>query len=286
MNIDKELIKSFKKRDENSHKGDFGRALLICGSYSMLGAAVIAGRACVLSGIGICDIAMQKEIYTAVSSCVPEAVCTPLSNDFSVEDRKMLLQKIKKADSILIGCGMGVNNYTRKILMFCLEHSTVPLIIDADALNVLTEDISVLNLKKSDIIITPHPGEMGRLIGKSASEINKNREQTATEFSKNYGIVTLLKGHNTVISSPFGEYFINETGNSGMATGGTGDMLSGIIAAFCAKGMSPLESARLAAFVHGLSGDLCAKEFSKTSTNPSLMLKLLPKVFLEIEKNL
>lgn len=286
MNIDKDLMKNFQKRDENANKGDFGRALLICGSYSMLGAAIIAGKACILSGVGICDIAMQKEIYTAVSLSVLEAVCTPLSKDFSKDDKKLLLQKIKKATSILIGCGMGKTDYTRKILAFCLEHASVPVIIDADAINVLAEDLSLLDLKKSEVIITPHPAEMGRLIGKNASQVNCERVLVATEFSKKYGVITLLKGHNTVISDTQGEYFINKTGNSGMATGGSGDMLSGIIAAFCAGGMAPFESAKTAAAVHGLSGDICAKEYSKISTNPSLMLKELPKVFLEIEKNL
>ena len=286
MNIDKDLIRNFKKRDENANKGDFGRALLICGSYSMLGAAVIAARACILSGVGICDIAMQKEVYPAISLGVPEAVCTPLSSSFSVDDKKLLLKKIKSAKSILIGCGMGKTDYTRKILAFCLEHAKVPIIIDADAINVLAENLSLLELKKSEVIITPHPAEMGRLIGKTAAQVNEDRVKTAVDFSKKYGIITLLKGHNTVISSVSGEYFINKTGNAGMATGGSGDMLSGIIAAFCANSISPFESAKSGAYVHGLSGDICAKEFSQTSTNPSLMLKVLPKIFLEIEKNL
>lgn len=286
MKIPKNYLKIFKKRDENSNKGDFGRALIIAGSYSMLGASVIAGRACVLSGVGICDLAMEKSVYPAVSLGVPEAVCTPLEKDFSKGDREKLLEKIKKADCVAMGCGMGQSDYTEKILKLCIENCEKTLIIDADGLNLLAKDTDLLNKKRGNIIITPHPAEMGRLVGKTAAEVNEERIITAVDFATQYGITVLLKGHNTVISSPNGEYFINRSGNSGMATGGSGDMLTGIISAFSAQGYSPLDSARLGAFVHGVSGDLSAKRYSKACTCPTLMIKELPKVFSAIEKKL
>lgn len=286
MKIPKVYRKMFKKRDDFSNKGDFGRALIIAGSYSMLGATVIAGRACVLSGVGICDLAMESSVYEAVSLGVPEAVCTPLERDFLKEDREKLLEKIKKADCVAMGCGMGQSDYTEEILRFCIENCKKTLIIDADGLNVLAKDTDLLRKKNCDIIITPHPGEMGRLVGKAAREVNADRIKTAVDFAEKYGITVLLKGHNTVISSQNGEYFINRSGNSGMATGGSGDMLTGIISALSAQGYSPIEAVRLGAFIHGASGDLSAKRYSKTSTCPTLMLKELPRVFSAIERKI
>lgn len=286
MKIPKEYLKLFRKRDENTNKGDYGRALIIAGSYSMLGAAIIAGKACILSGVGICDIAMEKSIYEAVSVGVPEAVCTPLSDNFYEADRRLLGEKIKKADCVVIGCGMGQTDYTSEVLKLCIENCEVPLIIDADGLNILSKDLSLLEKKKCEIIITPHPAEMGRLIKKSAEEVNRDRIKTARDFAVKYGITVLLKGHNTVISSADGEYFINRSGNAGMATGGTGDMLSGIISALVSSGQTPLNAVRLGAFIHGASGDLSAKRYSMTSTCPTLMLNQLPKVFSEFEKRI
>lgn len=278
-----EIFNLIKKRDENVNKGTFGRALLICGSYGMAGAAIISADACIKSGVGICDIACEDRVYPIVSNAVPEAVCTPLSNSFNENDRKNLKNSIKKASCIVIGCGMGNSDYTNLILQTVLEFCKVPLIIDADGLNVLAKNINLLNDKRCEIIVTPHPGEMSRLINKPISEINENRIETATEFSKKYGVVTLLKGHNTVISNKFGEYVINNSGNSGMATGGSGDMLSGIIAALVCEGLLPFDATRAGAYIHGLSGDKSAEKYSKHSTSARTMLSELPNVFLKIE---
>ncbi|MGN0174314.1 MAG: NAD(P)H-hydrate dehydratase [Acutalibacteraceae bacterium] len=279
-----EIFALFNKRDQNSNKGDFGRALLICGSYGMAGAAIIAADACIKSGIGICDIACQDTVYPIISSAVPEAVCTPLSKSFNTCDKNKLKASLKKASCVVIGCGMGNTEYTSKILQTVIEHCSVPLVIDADALNVLSADVDLLKCAKCKIIVTPHPGEMSRLIKKSIKEINENRIETAVEFSKKYSVVTLLKGHNTVISDTNGEYFINETGNAGMATGGSGDMLCGVIAAFLGEKLSPFDAARAGAYIHGLAGDLSAKKFSQRSTTPRTMISQLPEIFLEAEK--
>lgn len=278
-----ELTKLIKPRDNNANKGTFGRALLICGSYTMAGAAIIAADACIKSGIGICDVACEDRVYPIVSTAVPEAVFTPLSFEFNSRDKQNLKASIKRAKCVVIGCGMGNTEYTDKILQTVLEFCEVPLIIDADGLNVLSKNIELLNQKKCEIIITPHPGEMGRLINKTPAEINEHRIETATEFSKKHQVVTLLKGHNTVISDTFGEYFINKSGNSGMATGGSGDCLSGIIAALICDGLSPYDAACVGAYIHGLAGDKSAKKYSKHSTSARTMLNELPNVFLEIE---
>jgi len=282
----KEIFSMFNKRNEFSNKGDFGRALIIAGSYSMAGAAIICAKACISSGIGICDIAIEDRVYPIVSSSVPEAVCTPISNSFNENDKKALKNSLKKADVVVIGCGMGNTEYTDKILRFVIEKCEVPLIIDADALNVLSEDLSILNDKKCEIIVTPHPGEMSRLVGLSVAEINANRVETAIEVSKNHGVITLLKGKNTVISLKNGEYFINESGTPAMATGGSGDMLCGVIAAFIGDGFTPIDATRAGAFIHGLAGNLSEKEFSARATTPTTMIKMLCNIYKEIEENL
>lgn len=276
----------FKKRDENANKGSFGRALIIAGSYGMAGAAVIAAKAAVLSGVGICDIACEQSVYPIISAGIPEAVCTPISKDFNADDKKRLKQSLKRADCVVIGCGMGNTDYTDKILREVSELCNVPIIIDADALNVLSKDLSILKSFKCNVIVTPHPGEMCRLSKISVSEINSDRVKCATEFSKKYGVVTLLKGKNTVISDENGEYSINTSGNAGMATGGSGDMLCGVIAALVCDGFSAFNAACAGAFIHGYAGDFSAQKYSQHSTCANTMLKLLPKVFLEIESGL
>ncbi len=284
-NQKQEIFSLFSKRPEYANKGDFGRALIIAGSYGMAGAAIICAKSCIKSGIGICDIACEDRVYPIVSSSVPAAVCTPLSKEFSADDKTNLKNSLKKADVVVIGPGMGNSDYTDKILRLVLELSEVPVIIDADALNVLSSDLSILEGKKCDVIITPHPGEMSRLTGASVVEINANRVKVATEFSKKYNVITLLKGKNTVISNERGEYFINESGTPAMATGGSGDMLCGVISAFIGEGFSPVDATRAGAFVHGLAGEYSEKEFSARATTPGSMIKMLSKVYKEIEQN-
>lgn len=284
MKTQKEMVFSlFKKRDENANKGDFGRALIISGSYKMAGAAVICAKACISSGIGICDIACEDRVYPIVSAQVPEAVCTPISADFTEDDKISLKNSLKKADVVVIGCGMGNTDYTDKILRLICENCRVPLIIDADALNVLSLDMSIIENMKCDVIVTPHPAEMGRLIKENTSHINDNRIETATEFSKKYNVVTLLKGKGTVISNIGGEYIINESGSVAMATGGSGDMLCGIIAAFIGEGFTTFDATFAGAYIHGLCGEYAAKKYSIRATCATKMLEMLPQIYLEIE---
>ena len=279
----KEIFSLFSERRSEANKSDFGRALIIAGSYSMAGAAIICANACIKSGIGICDIACEDRVYPIVSSAVPEAVCTPISNDFTLQDKQSLKNSLKRADVVVIGCGMGNTDYTDKVLRFVVEKCEVPLVIDADALNILAQDLSILENKKCDVIVTPHPGEMARLIKTTPTDVNANRVAVATDFSKTHGVITVLKGKNTVISNECGEYFINETGTPAMATGGSGDMLCGIIAAFIGEGIAPFDSAKAGVYIHGLSGNLSEAKFSARCTSPKTMIKMLSHIYKEIE---
>ncbi len=284
--IKSEILNKFCRRDENSNKSDFGRALFVCGSYGMAGAAVLGALACIKSGVGICSVATDERIYPIVTSSVPEAVCLPISREFTVDDKLALKSEMKKADVIVLGCGLGTDDFAKNLVSCVAEHAHVPVIVDADALNIIAKDMSIFSLFKCDVIITPHPGEFSRLTGKTIPQIQSNRVAEATEFAQKHGVITLLKGKDTVISDQNGAYFINETGNSGMATGGSGDMLCGIIAAFVAQGMTALDATRVGAYIHGLSGDLSAQKYSKISTSATTMISCLPEIFLEIENNL
>ena len=284
--IKTDLLNKFCHRDEFANKSDFGRALFVCGSYGMAGAAVLGALACVKSGVGICSVATDERIYPIVTTSVPEAVCLPISREFTVDEKYALKSEMKKADVIVLGCGLGTDDFATSLVYCVAEHARVPVIVDADALNIIAKDKPNLSLFKCDVIITPHPGEFSRLTGKTIPQIQSDRVAHTTDFAKKHGVITLLKGKDTVISNTSGAYFINETGNSGMATGGSGDMLCGIIAAFVAQGMTALDATRVGAYIHGLSGDLSAQKYSKMSTSATTMISCLPEIFLQIENNL
>lgn len=281
-----EIFALFPKRQNETNKGDYGRALLLCGSYGMAGAAAIAAEACVLSGIGICEVLLPESIYSIVSSQIKEPIFTVLTSDensLNVNDHKKLLASIEKANSIVIGCGIGVTKRTNKLLNIVVNNSNVPLIIDADGINCLHLNIEMLRGANCPIILTPHPGEMARLLNCSIDFIQQNRVNVAVEFAKQNNVYLVLKGNSTVIALPDGNYFVNSSGNPGMATGGSGDMLCGILASFCSAKMSVPEAIKAAVHIHGLCGDLTAKRLSQISTSPTNMLKHLPLIFLKAE---
>lgn len=279
----KAIFSNFKKRDKDSHKGTYGRALLICGSFGMAGAAVLCAKSAVLSGVGIAEVICPKSIYPIISASVPEAVFTPVDDNPSSADCKNIINSIKKADSIVIGCGMGQSDYTNKLLYLTLNHSKVPTIIDADGINCIAHNIELIDNASCDIIITPHPFEMSRISGTALLDIQKNRIDQAFNFAKQHNITVVLKGHNTVIANSK-NISINHTGNAGMATAGSGDMLSGIMAAFLAQNMGVFQSAESAVHIHGICGDKSRDKYSETSTTPTSMIEMLPFVFKEIEQ--
>lgn len=277
------VFDSLPVRAPDSHKGTFGRAMLICGSYSMAGAAIIAGRAAVHSGVGIADIVCPKSVYPIIAPAVPEAVFTPLHDDLAEEDMIRLSASLKKADSVLIGCGMGQSDYTRRLLYFVLENCRVPLIIDADGINCLCDCIDLLQSAICPIILTPHPGEMARLCGRSVGQTESERLEVAREFVSRHPVTLVLKGHHTIVMQESGFASINRCGNAGMACAGSGDMLSGITAALAAQGMNALQAARAAVHIHALSGDLSAERYSMAYTSPTTMISCLADVWKRFE---
>lgn len=268
----------FKKRRHNSHKGTFGTALLFCGSYGMAGAAMLAAKAALRSGVGIVKSVLCDSIYAPFTAAVPEAVCVPVKqNKFGTLSAESIDIEtlLKGANAVLLGCGMGNNTDTAEIVRLAAENAEAPLIIDADGINAICTRIDIIKKCKAPVIITPHPGEMARLLGTSVSAVEENRVSCARDFARENGCTVVLKGANTVIAAENGEIFFNCTGNPGMSTGGSGDVLSGIIAALAAQGMPALSAAKAAVYLHGEAGDKAALKKGQRALIPSDIIEEL-----------
>ena len=276
-NISNRIVKSITNRTADSHKGDYGRAFCVVGSYGMAGAAVISGLSCLRCGVGICDICLPNTIYPIVATNIPEAVFSIYSDDKNAF--KMLYNGVNKATAVLVGCGCGNNNDTKYIVKYLLEDAEKPLVIDADGINVLKYHIDILEARNHPTVITPHLGEMSRLTGLSVEYIKEHKGEVATKFATKYGTIVVLKDHETVVASPDGKTYINHTGNPGMATGGSGDMLAGMITSFIAQGYDAFDSAVAGVYLHGMAGDMARDEYTEAAMLPSDMIKMLPKVF-------
>ncbi|MEN3338614.1 MAG: ADP-dependent NAD(P)H-hydrate dehydratase / NAD(P)H-hydrate epimerase [Acidobacteriota bacterium] len=246
-------------RTSDSHKGDFGRVLVVAGSFGRSGAAHLAGLGALRSGAGLVTIATPRSCVPMIAAMAPEYMTEPLEEtaagmiDYAALDRVLDIQ----ADVIAIGPGLGRSPGTAAFVHGLLERAGVPLVLDADALNAFAgEPDRLVGRDGVDVIITPHPGEMARLLNISVDAVQHDRLRHATEFAAAHRLHVVLKGHRTVIAGPDNRAFINLTGNSGMATGGTGDLLTGMIAAWFAQLLDAEAACRLAVYLHGSAGDL------------------------------
>ncbi len=272
-------------RKEDGHKGDFGDVFCICGSKGMAGAAALSIGAALRSGVGLVHAAVGASIYPIVCSYAPEAVYTVLEEEqeLSLQDRERVTERILRADACLIGCGCGTSERSRQLLELCLSMASCPIVIDADGINLIARNIDMLKAAKGPVILTPHPGEMSRLLGISTREIQENRLEIAEKFAREQQVILVLKGAGTIIASGDGRLFLNTTGNSGMAKGGSGDVLAGMIAAQAAQGKDPMLSAAAAVCMHGAAGDWCASKKTQTAMLPRDMIEALPQFFADLE---
>ena len=278
--------KAVFNRPDDSNKGTLGSLLCICGSYGMAGAAIMAGKAALRCGIGLLKIAVPKSIYHVCATNILESVYYPLEETsngvISSKNTDFLLEMCEKSSAVVIGCGLSVCEDTKNLVQSVITNCEKPLVIDADALNCICNKPEILKNLKAPAIITPHPGEMARLLHSTPKTVNSNRENTAIDFAKKFGVVTVLKGAGTIIASPDGEVYINHTGNSGMATGGSGDVLSGIIGSLLAQGAAPINAAAAGVFLHGTIGDLAAEKLGKISMLPTDMIDMIPTAYLKL----
>ncbi len=243
-----------KTRNKFSHKGMYGHALLIAGSTGKMGAAVLAGRACMKSGAGLVTVRVPQSGVSIVQTAVPEAM---VSMDRGM-DHFSETPELSAYSSIAIGPGIGVSPQTATALKILIQHATGPIIFDADAINIISENRTWLGFLPKESIFTPHPKEFERLAGKSSNHFERNRMQR--DFAIKYQCYVVLKGAHTAITTPDGLCYFNTTGNPGMATGGSGDVLTGIIAGLMAQGYSSLESCLLGVYIHGLAGNNALNE--------------------------
>lgn len=278
--------KAVFNRPDDSNKGTLGSLLCICASYGMAGAAIMAGKAALRCGIGLLKIAVPKSIYPVCATNILESVYYPLEETsngvISSKNTDFLLEMCEKSSAVVIGCGLSVCDDTKNLVQSVITNCEKPLVIDADALNCICNKPEILKNLKAPAIITPHPGEMARLLHSTPKTVNSNRENTAIDFAKKFGVVTVLKGAGTIIASPDGEVYINHTGNSGMATGGSGDVLSGIIGSLLAQGAAPINAAAAGVFLHGTIGDLAAEKLGKISMLPTDMIDMIPTAYLKL----
>ena len=258
-----EMRKLIPVRSDTVHKGDCGKVFIVAGSKGMTGAAALSASAALRTGSGLVTVGVPRSEQPVLACKLTEAMTYPLACDdysgtLTSESIEDILRLANECDIIVMGMGLRRNDNIRKIVESVIYNSPVPIVLDADGLNVIEENTDILLEAKSDIIITPHTFEMSRLTGLDCEYINQNREGTASEFAKKYKVTVVLKGSGTVIASKNGEVFVNITGNAGMASGGTGDVLSGIIGSLVGQGLPPFNAARLGVFIHGFAGDFAA----------------------------
>ena len=273
-----------RSRNRSAHKGTNGTLLSVCGSYGMAGAAVMSGMAALRSGVGILKCAVPKSIYPITANALTEAVFMPLEeNDQGTlnadEGSTIQFEIMERASAVLIGCGLGTNDDTKRLVSNIISSSTKPIVLDADGINSIVDNIDILRTAMVPVILTPHPGEMARLVGTTALKVQTDRCRTAQNFAMDYGVTVVLKGADTIIALPDGNVYVNLTGNNGMARGGSGDVLAGILASFLAQGMSHDEAAINAVYYHGLAGDRCAKKYSARAMLPRDIIEELKYIF-------
>lgn len=270
---DPTIIKNiYKPRKDFSNKGNYGHALLMAGSYGMTGAAVLAAKGCLKSGAGKVTCLIPKAGYEIMQISVPEAMCI-------ISGKKYIkgIADYNSYSAIGIGPGIGLHSSHKQLLQVLFENYKKPVVIDADALNTISEHNKLLYFLPANSIITPHPKEFDKLFGKSDNDFA--RIETAIQRAKDHNIFILLKGHRTFIAGPSGDCFFNSTGNAGMARGGSGDVLTGIITSLLAQGYTSLEACLFGAYLHGKAGDFAALQLSQESMTASDIIELLPKAF-------
>jgi len=257
------LSHTLPSRPAAAHKGTFGHLLIAAGSIGKTGAAILSAQAALRSGAGLVSLVVPKNLNPIFETSLPEAMTIPLPHSkdhLSDADQETIDTAIESKKAVVLGPGLGTDPQTAALVTALYRKTTLPAVIDADALNILAANPELLRAAGGPRVLTPHPGEMSRLSGRTVKEIQKDRLGAARAFAAEHGILLVLKGADTVIGAPDGRFAINTSGNAGMATGGMGDILSGLIGALLAQGMQPWEAACLAVFIHGYAADLLAEK--------------------------
>ncbi|HVS38754.1 MAG TPA: NAD(P)H-hydrate dehydratase [Gemmataceae bacterium] len=270
-------------RDPDANKGDFGRVLLVAGSRGMSGAAVLCASAALRGGAGLVRLALPAGILPIAAAGNPCYMTVPLPEDdqgrFAAAAAAEVVSLLGQNTSAGLGPGLGRGDGVSAVVRAVLERTTLPLVVDADGLNALPPMLGVLKRRRGPTVLTPHPGEFGRLIGADAAAVQANRQDLAVRFAAEHGVVLVLKGRGTIVTDGR-RLYVNTTGNPGMAAGGTGDVLTGLTAALLGQKLEPFAAAQLAVYLHGLAGDLARDALGETSLIAADLLDYLPGAFL------
>ncbi|MBR4887790.1 MAG: NAD(P)H-hydrate dehydratase [Clostridia bacterium] len=279
----KTVKKLLPTRDPEGNKGTFGKLLCVCGSVGMAGAAIMAVQAALRCGVGLVYAAVPRALYPVMAPVLPQAVFLPLDEEpdgcLTEESKAALQQMLGQMDACLIGCGLGMKAMDK--VQTVLENAECPVVLDADGLNLAAKEPLLLRKRRCPLVVTPHPGEMARLMSRTIPEVQTDRISMAKLFARRYNAVAVLKGAATVIA--VGEnVLVNPTGNAGMAKGGRGDVLAGLAAAFAAQKMPTEGAAAAAVYLHGLAGDLCEAELTQYAMQPTDLIAHLPEAFKQV----
>ena len=263
-------------RPADGHKGTFGKILLLCGSRGYTGAAALAAMGALRSGAGLVYLAVPDSIYDIEAVKLTEPVIIPVADEdgrYAPASVEQILSLLQGKDALLIGPGIGQSDGVEAVVCAVLEHFNGPVVLDADGINLMRMHKDILRGRTAPTILTPHDGEFVRFGG----VLESDRIASAKQLARDLGVIVLLKGHRTVITDGDSVY-LNGTGNPGMATGGSGDVLAGVIVSLLGQGISPLEAAACGAWLHGAAGDICEKEIGQYGMLPSDMVNVLPRL--------
>jgi len=279
--VEEERIRPyFKRRKKATHKGTYGHLLMLSGSVGKTGAAAMAGKAALKMGAGLVTAGVPKSCLPIVARSMMELMTEPLpetdKGTLAVEALPEILRLLEEKDALMLGPGISTNESTKELILSLLTRLRIPVVLDADALNILASNSDVLKSLSKPAVVTPHPGEFARLLKLSIKEVLDRRLELVPRFAKKFGVYVVLKGYKTLTATPEGKTFINPTGNPGMATAGSGDVLSGMIASMIIQEKNILDAILAAVYVHGLSGDIGAARLGEKSLTAGNMITYLP----------
>ncbi|MCH5348024.1 MAG: NAD(P)H-hydrate dehydratase [Oscillospiraceae bacterium] len=277
----------FPKRPKNCHKGSFGRLLNISGCASMSGAALLSTNAALRSGAGLVTLASTGTVINRIASAVPEATYLPLEADkrgaIAEISGDVIVKALKNKTAVSAGCGLSVTDGTKSVIKRVIKEADCPIILDADGINCIADNIDIIRDTKNKLIITPHIGELARLSGVSHQAAAGDRLTLAVNIAREYGAVVVAKGVPTFVAGR-GRVYVIPAGNPGLARGGSGDVLTGIIASFAAQGIDPLDAAAAGVYIHGAAADCAAEELSEICMLPSDVIRCLSVVFKKMNR--
>lgn len=288
--IEKNKTKIYMKgllppRPQNGNKGDFGKVFVLGGSFGMIGAPCLSAEAALRCGAGLVTLGTvmsQQPVAAAKLTEVMTMGFDEKNGAFSGNDATKITEIINQSTVCTLGMGLSRTEGAQKTVFEVIKNAKIPLVIDADGINAVSENINILKNIKAEAVLTPHPGEMSRLLKVPISDIQKNRLAAAKEFAKKHSVVLVLKGKKTIVAAPDGRFFENPTGNCGMATAGSGDVLAGVVAAFIGQGLCAFEAAVLSVYLHGRAGDIGAEKFTQYGLKALDIVGELPSAIKEL----